>query len=269
MVETTTYELHLLGPWSLHEGGRLRRLQLREQRVLALLGLRGPQPRVSLAGLLWPDSPETRARANLRTSLMRIRRVLGDAVEIRRDDVGLSPSVSVDVDVLREYLDRVEARADEAASEPAATLRVLRCPDLLVGWYDDWVLGEREKLRHRRLRALERLGWQCLTTGRAADSISFAEEAVELEPLLETAVSLHIGALLVDGNLTAALREYRAFSERLRVELGVRPPAALGDMVRAAKAERAGPATSRDAPAPAERGPHRAPSGVRGQAAGP
>ena len=244
MVDAENFELHLLGTWSLLAGGRVVHLQLREQRVLALVGLGGPQSRASLAGLLWPDSPEERSRANLRTSLMRLRRSLGAAVDTRRDIVGLSPSFAVDVGRLRAVLDRVEAGADEAAKEPATVLRVLRSPDLLAGWYDDWVLGERERLRHRRLWALERLSHVCLDAGRAADSVTFAAEAVELEPLLESVVSLHIRALLLDGNLTAALREYHRFRERLRTELGVGPPAALTHLLRSAKAQRTGPGTA-------------------------
>lgn len=234
------YELHLLGAWSLRCDDRSVRLQLREQRVLAVLGLRGPQSRGALAGLLWPDSPEDRARSNLRTSLVRLRRALGEAIGTGRDDVGLSDAVAVDVTLVRSVLDMVETEPEEVAAEPVSVLRVLRAPDLLTGWYDDWVLEERDRLRHRRFRALERLARVSLAAGRPADGVGFAEEAVRLEPLLESVVSLHIRALIDDGDLSAALQEYRRFRDRIRAELGVGPPRALTEMLLSAKAERSG-----------------------------
>jgi DNA-binding SARP family transcriptional activator len=128
-----------------------------------------------------------------------------------------------------------------------------------VGWYDDWVLTERERLRHRRVRALETLAAVSLDAGRSAESISFAEEAAKLEPLLESAVTLHVRALLHDGDLTAALAEYRAFRQRLDAELGVTPPRALTHLLREAKAQRLAvgePAATRIVPriAPARHG---------------
>ena len=150
---------------------------------------------------------------------------------------------------LRSTLDRIEGAAREVASYPSPALQILRAPDLLVGWYDDWVLAERERLRHRRVRALEALAAVRLEAGRAADSIGFAgERAARLEPLLESAVTLHVRALLLDGDLTAALAEYRAFRERLRAELGVTPPPALTDLLREAKALRSAVAPTSAAP---------------------
>lgn len=229
--------LHLLGTWSLTVEGAARHVQIREQRLLALLGLRGPQSRVTAAGLLWPDSREDRARASLRTSLVRIRQELGDAVRTGRDQVGIDGVLSVDVDSLRTTLERVEATPREALNS-RATLSMLRSPDLLFGWYDEWVLAERERLRHRRVRALVRLAQVSLEVGRAAEAVEFAEEAAELEPLLESAVTLLIRALLQVDDLTAALEVYRGFRDRLRLELGVSPPAALTAALRAAKERR-------------------------------
>ena len=38
---------------------------------------------------------------------------------------------------------------------PRGLLSLLECEELLPGWYDDWVLYEREKLEQRKIRALE------------------------------------------------------------------------------------------------------------------
>ncbi len=232
------YQLRLLGAWSLQHGERHLHLQLREQRVVAVLGLRGPQRRGTLAGLLWPESPEDRARSNLRTALLRVRRELDGAVRTEHDEVRLSDAVTVDVTLLRSILDMSESMPDEAATDPVAALRVLRTPDLLLGWYDDWVIEDRESLHQRRFRVLERLARASLDDGRPTDGVDFAVEAVRLEPLVESAAALHIRALLGDGDLSAALREYRRFRDRIRCELGVGPSRTLTELLLRAKAER-------------------------------
>jgi DNA-binding SARP family transcriptional activator len=243
------FELSLLGAWGLRSAGGVLHLHLREQRVLALLAVRGPQSRGVLAGLLWPDHPEERARASLRTSVRNIRQQLGGAVSAGRDHVGLSERVSVDVDAFRATLDRIEREPPASGSGRVSALHVLRAPELLSGWYDEWVAAEREHLRHRRVRALVTLARLSLEDGAPAESIGFAEQAAQLEPLLESAATLHIRALLLDGSLTAALAEYEAFRERLRAELGIAPPRALTELVREARAQRSTRGAGRMSPA--------------------
>lgn len=53
-------------------------LQPRLQALLAYLILHAgaPQPRIALAARFWPDLPETKAGANLRTLLFRLRQTL-------------------------------------------------------------------------------------------------------------------------------------------------------------------------------------------------
>jgi DNA-binding SARP family transcriptional activator len=240
MAEGHGYQLRLLGSWGLQRGERSLHLQLREQRVVAALGLWGPQSRAALAGMLWPESPEDRARSNLRTALLRARRELDGALFTRHDEVRLSEVVSVDVTLLRAILDMVESVPEEAAADPVSALRVLRAPDLLIGWYDEWVVEARDRLHQRRFRALERLARVSLDNGHPTDSVDFAVEAVRLEPLVESAVALHIRALLGDGDLSAALREYRRFRDRIRGELGVGPSRTLTELLLRAKAERSG-----------------------------
>jgi DNA-binding SARP family transcriptional activator len=87
---------------------------------------------------------------------------------------------------------------------------------------------------------LERLARVSLDNGHPTDSVDFAVEAVRLEPLVESAVALHIRALLGDGDLSAALREYRRFRDRIRGELGVGPSRTLTELLLRAKAERSG-----------------------------
>lgn len=232
------YELGLLGTWTLTVNGSMTHVQTREQRVLALLGLRGPQTRSAAIGALWPDTTEARARSNLRTALAVVGQRVGSIVWADRETVALAPSVRVDVHVLNACLDEIEQTPGELALNGATTLRLLRAPDLLHGWYDDWVLAERERLLHRRVRALQWLAESNLTAGHAAGALGFAEEALALEPLLDSSVILQVRAMLLEGNLGAAMQTYTGFRDRLRRELGINPPSVLTDLIVSARAER-------------------------------
>jgi DNA-binding SARP family transcriptional activator len=203
----------------------------REERVTALLALRGAQSRAAVAGTLWPDSTEVRARANLRTSLMRLRAVDEGLVKTGRTAVTLGTQVTVDVWRLLDCLDQVEHARRYDGLDLHTTLEVLEGRELLPGWYDDWVLFERERLHHRRIRALESLAQYLLDIGDAALAISFAEEALALEPLLESAATLVVRAHLAARNHSAALTQFQRYRRLLDGELGIPPSRELVDLV--------------------------------------
>jgi hypothetical protein len=56
-----------------------------------------PHPRPTLAGPLWGDLPEQRARANLRMVVAELRKALGDHVEITPTDIAPEPGWQLDV----------------------------------------------------------------------------------------------------------------------------------------------------------------------------
>jgi DNA-binding SARP family transcriptional activator len=129
--------------------------------------------------------------------------------------------MDVDVDHL------LLAASDLLDGSPAApgriTLDTLVGDDLLVGWYDDWVLRERERLRQIRLRALEALSLRLLTSGDTATALEAALATVAIEPLRESAHGALIRAHLAEGNRAQALQHFTQLRLLLRVELGVEP----------------------------------------------
>jgi len=151
--ESSQFDLRLFGCWDLRVDGRAVELGGREQRLLALLALRGRRSRSYVAGTLWPDTTENRAQTSLRTAVLRSRRVVDGILDAGRTTVALAPGVRVDV---HEML-RVAEPRHAAVSDPDAITAMMAAGDLLPGWYDDWVIFERERLQHVRLRALESL----------------------------------------------------------------------------------------------------------------
>jgi DNA-binding SARP family transcriptional activator len=223
--------IHLLrGPYvSVHE----ERLDVPEgsKRLLVLAAITGgPVDRRHAAGILWPNGDDLRAAGNLRSALWRLRSAGLDVLAADKCALSLRAGISVDIDLLYAWAERV---LDPGV--PTCELSGLElCGEalnLLPGWYDDWVLFERERLRQRLLHALEALSRRFATAGRHADAVEAALTAVHAEPLRESAQKALIRAHLAEGNLGEARRAYRQYRLTVVRELGVAPGEELAALV--------------------------------------
>ena len=213
--------LRLLNGFQLTADRAVVPLPLSAQRVLALLALSGrPLVRFHVAAVLWPDTPEDNARADLRTALWRLHRPGASIVSTEGSRLGLRPEVTVDLHALLTLGRRLVSEADGADGDVDLTLLQ---GDLLPDWYDDWVIMERERVRQLRLHALEILCDRLTAAGRFGQAIEAGLAAVATEPLRESAHLLLIKAYLAEGNRYEAVRQYRRHRDMLRDELGVAP----------------------------------------------
>jgi DNA-binding SARP family transcriptional activator len=199
------------------------------QRLVAHLGVSRQPARTAIAGLLWPDVPESHAQGSLRSALWRLSKVAPGLIRAGRDTLSLADGVQVDVRELTRWARRV---SDPAVSidDLAAACRRLR-GELLPGWYDDWVLLERERLRQLRLHALEAFADRLTAAGRYAEAVEAASVAVQAEPLRESAHRALLRVHLAEGNAVEALRAYQLFRTLLADELGVVPSRLMCDLV--------------------------------------
>lgn len=214
--------LDLLEGFRLLCDGRTVVLVGNAQRLLAYLALTGPAARAVAAGTLWPEVAEARALASLRTSIWQCNRAVAGLVAARGHRIALAGFARVDIREL-----------DGAAlpgGRPAGILRTRR-GELLPGWYDDWVIAERERLSHRRLQLLEDAARRLTATGNVVDAYELAFEAVRSDPLRESARRVLIGVHLAQHNVNEAVREYRRFRRLLFDHLGVEPSADLAHLV--------------------------------------
>src|SRR4029079_6557423 len=101
----------------------------------------------------------------------------------------------------------------------------------LPGWYDDWAILERERLRQRVLHALEALSPRLGELGRYTDAGDAAIGAIAAEPLRESAQRALIEAHLSEGNWVEAHRGFVNYRDMLRRELGVSPSHELANFV--------------------------------------
>ncbi len=191
------------------------------QRLVAHLGLSGRVDRTVVAGRLWPDVAEERAHASLRSALWRLRRVAPGLVDTSGGALGLAAGVRVDVQDLQDWAERVRDPRQSAGRGTLPDPSLLG--DLLPGWYDDWVLLERDRLLQLRLHALETAAVRLASVGLAGEALQAAHLALRAEPLRESAHRTVVRVHLSEGNLAEAMRAYEACRDLLRRELGVPP----------------------------------------------
>jgi DNA-binding SARP family transcriptional activator len=224
------YDLSLLRCFELRLDGEAVRLPGSAQRLTAFLALQQrPLARVCVAGRLWPDATEEHAFASLRSALWRARRPGDDLIEAREDRLGLGTGVEVDRERLVARARRLIGGADVCRDDDLCS--ELPNHDLLPGWHDDWVLVERERLRHLRLHALEALAQRFSELGRYSDAVDVALDAISAEPLRESAHRVLISVHLAEGNVGEARRQYALCGRLLRAELGLGPSSQLATLL--------------------------------------
>lgn len=229
--------LRLLGGFALSVDGARRVVAPGAQRLLAWTSLYGTAARRAVAaGQLWGDTDETRAHANLRSALWRVRRIDDALIETDADRFRLHRDV--DVDATRMVtLARDEVRGRRPALAVDAEVSLLT-GDLLPGWYEDWLVFKQEQLRQLALHGLEALCARMLAEGALQQAVEVAAVAVQREPLRETAHRWLIRAHLAEGNVGEAVRQFRALRRVLERELGISPSPTTAALIDGAIADR-------------------------------
>lgn len=231
----------LLNGFSLEIGGRERMtavgsLSPGEQRLIAWVSLSGRPARAAVAGQLWPDVPESQAKHCLRSVLWRLQKAVPGLLDTSNGAIKLAPDIAVDVWEFDQWAQRIlDPLCDvHHMVTPAVALH----GELLPGWYDDWVLLERERVRILRMHALERLADKLARAGRFGEAVQAANAAVQAEPMRESAHRILIRVHMAEGNMVDALRQYENFRAMLVAELGVAPTQLMEDLVRPIRTRR-------------------------------
>ncbi len=234
-------EIRLLGSFVVRVPGRIpvHFATRKEQELLAYLFLHRGRPlaRETLASLLWGETTTAQSKTYLRKALWRVRSTLekagapeiGDAFQSDTDwlQMDLPEGLWVDVVAFEEALsqaqhDRVEAAARRAALEKATAYYM---GELLEGWYFEWCLYERERLRLRFVEALHHLIQVCEATGEFACAVAHGLQLVQQTPYSERAHRVLMRARYRAGDRWGALQQYDQCKRMLREELNIDPMA--------------------------------------------
>src|SRR5262245_14559689 len=223
--------LTLLGGFRAHldPGAPLAFPTRKAQALLAYLAMPPGEahPRDKLASLLWGSTIETTARTSLRQTLYSLRRDLRRAKDNPLNADGNMVSLQTDaitVDVV-EFERLIAAGTPSALAEAIALYR----GDLLDGLdvqeppFEDWLLGQRERLHETAVRALARLLAHQRATGSTEAAVQSALRLLALDPLQEPAHRALMQLYVETGRRAAALRQYQLCQSTLRRELRAEP----------------------------------------------
>ena len=238
-----TRALHLFdGPYAVVDGQR-RDVPGGCGRLVVFVALGGTRVgRRVVAGTLWPLVTDERAAGNLRSALWRLRGAGLDLVEADQREMWLAPGTEVDAHVVATRGARLaEGRPLPDDLDPRAW-RTLGRP-LLPGWYDDWVIFERELLRQRQLHGMEALGRHLVRERRYAEAVEAGLRVVAVDPIRESAQRVLIEAHLAAGDLAEARAAFGRYRVLISRELGVAPGPELFGLVGVDAAR--GPAAAR------------------------
>jgi ATP/maltotriose-dependent transcriptional regulator MalT/DNA-binding SARP family transcriptional activator len=209
-------------------------------------------PRDTILEALWPETDPEKAEISLRQSVLLLRKMLEPAgqgglrlspyVRFRNDAYILDPGrgYTYDVETFEKDLDEAARLANRReANKAEQRLRAAldqyggdflrECP------YEDFLAGERERLRDRYLQAVHRLIDACTASRRWDESVVLAKQAIAADAYQEGFHEHLMRAQLELGNRYETLEAWHRYERMMRSELDLPPSPRMR-----ALAERAG-----------------------------
>jgi predicted ATPase/DNA-binding SARP family transcriptional activator len=183
------------------------------------------QARQQLAVTFWPDTTDAQARTNLRTLLARLREALPDADQslvVDAQTVQWRGDAPAAIDLIEFEQALVANRLTEAIT--------FYHGDLLPTCYDDWITGERERLRQAYQLALEQLLQQAEQQHRFDQAIAYAQRLLRHDPLHETTYRHLMRLHALNGDRVSLRRVYDTCTLVLKRELDVEPSLTTRDL---------------------------------------
>jgi len=223
--------IHVLGVPDLRRGDDAPLpLERKAAALLAYVAIEGPTPRATLAGLLWPNVVDARARNSLRQLLHRLR--AHEGLLAAGADVGLGEACADVAELHRQQEAGDTGRiADAWGTEAPELLRgqaIDDCPDLA-----EWLEAERARIRDAVTRAVEAEAERHEAAGDNARALVQAQRLLDLDPLSEAAYRRAMRLHYLAGDRPRALAVYHRCRQVLGDTFGVEP---LPDTVELARA---------------------------------
>jgi DNA-binding SARP family transcriptional activator len=247
-MEMTRLSVSLLGPFQValygqpvtaFESDKVRAL-------LAYLAVESARPhrRETLAGLLWPESTERRARNSLSHALSDLRRVLRDREAEPSHFITTAQTIQfnvaseywLDVRAFTGMLEACDGHAHDTmtqcdpCTERLGKAVALYEGDFLDGFsladsqaFEEWELIERERIRRLVTEALLQLSHCHEARSAFGAALAYARRLLELDPLSEAGHLRAMRLLALSGQRGTALAQYETCRYVLTEELGIEP----------------------------------------------
>jgi predicted ATPase/DNA-binding SARP family transcriptional activator len=195
--------------------------------------------REELIDLLWCDYDVEAGRNGLRVALSALRQRLESPandekiVIANRSHVRLNPTFfRTDVAAFEEAVKFTASVSEE--SERANLLAkaiTLYGGDLLPGFDEEWIGGERQRLSDTYYLALRRLIKLLVAAHNYEEALDYARRTMMADPLREESHRMLMRLYIAMGQPAAALRQYRQLEVLLKDQLGALPSASTREIV--------------------------------------
>jgi DNA-binding SARP family transcriptional activator/predicted ATPase len=210
----------------------------RAQALLAYLAVEAKRPhtREEVQGLLWPEYPDSSARANLRSVLANLRRVIGDPqtsppfLHITREtiqfnlesnhlrDIAVFETLPTTRNLNRATVGPLEMAVSQAQGPLLAGFALSDSPT-----FEEWLIPQREFFNRQLLTALRHLAEYYEEQGAYDQAISFAQRSLMLDSWQEETHQRLIYLYARSGRRNQAIAHFEACRRILATELGVEP----------------------------------------------
>jgi DNA-binding SARP family transcriptional activator len=217
----------------------------RTKTLLKLLLAQGGS-RISTETLLdhmWPDADGDTAMNAFKTTLSRLRRVVGLNGEHPIEWISVHHrKVSLDTACCRvdafEFRKRISYAMRSGSAEQLAAALDLYTDDFLPDDVDhDGIKRQRQDLIEEYARGVQRYAECCLKEGRPEMAVPYLERALEKSPLHEVICACLMRCHEDFGLHVRALQVYRSVEERVRREIGTEPSLLLTALAHRIKAK--------------------------------
>ena len=233
-MQTPVWHIEMLGQFRLRRGEQVvtRFRTTKAALLLARLALypRQAHAREELADLFWPDAEPQIGRNRLKQEISTLRRILepegepyGSVLQANRNLIGLREG-TVQTDA-----GEFESLVAQAAAKPGNRLILLAQAanmaggELLPGFYEDWILRERDRLNLLRADTFRRLAAAQEEAGQIEAAIVTLQQLFALDPAQE-ATTAHLMRLYIQsGQAGFARRQFARWEQIAREELDSAP----------------------------------------------
>lgn len=208
----------------------------KDQELLSYLLIHRDRPhsREALATLLWGNTSTEKSKKYLRQALWHLHAALnnGNGAEVLlvdHDWLSLNPRTDLWTDVSdfeRAFTAAEGVPGKQLEPQQAQALKdavALYHDDLLPGWYQDWILFERERLQNMYLLMLDKLIGYLQYHQQYEVAQGYGATILKYDPARERTHRQLMYLYYLSGDRTGALRQFERCVAALKQELSVKP----------------------------------------------